>query len=441
MTIVAEVFLWGTRVGAVAWEADLELGFFEYDPKFLSAPVEIAPLTLPRRPRVFSFPELARNSYHGLPGLLADSIPDRFGNLLIDRWLEERGRDVGSFTPVERLCYVGRRGMGALEYRPALRETADQAESVEVAELVRLANRVLNDRARLNETLSSDSGAHDASSDRDALRQIIAVGTSAGGARAKAVVAWNEATGEIRSGQADAPRGFQHWLLKFDGVAHNADKELADPQGFGRVEYAYSSMAKAAGIEMTECRLLEENERAHFMTRRFDRTDDGDKLHMQSLCAIAHYDFNQAGAYSYEQAFSVARRLGLDASAREEMARRMMFNVLARNQDDHTKNIAFLMNRSGEWTLSPAYDVMCAYNPRGDGTSRHRMALSGKRDGFTRDDLLAAAAAADLRPRRARSVLADVEAAVERWPEFAEAAGVSREWVDGIGAAHRRLPE
>ena len=333
---VAEVLLWGGTIGVVAWNSERRLAAFEYNPDFQRSTIELAPLQMPLGPRIHSFPELSRESYRGLPGMLADSLPDRFGTLLIKQWVQRQGRTVESFTPIEQLCCMGRRGMGALEFEPAapLGRPLDEQRSVEIDRLVELANQALSEKLSL----------HSSVDDEDALRGLISVGTSAGGARAKAVVAWNDDTGELRSGQVDAPAGFEYWLLKFDGLTDNRDRELADPQGFGLVEFAYSEMARAAGITMGPTRLLHEHGRSHFMTKRFDRTDSGGKLHMQTLCALAHYDFNLAGAYSYEQTLSVMRRLGLGRGDIVEQVRRASFNVMARNQDDHTKNIAFLMD-------------------------------------------------------------------------------------------------
>jgi serine/threonine-protein kinase HipA len=434
--VSADVVLWGSVAGAAYWDAERSLAFFEYTPAFLRAPVQIAPLTMPRSPEIFSFPELPRRTFKGLPGLLADSLPDKFGNAVIDRWLAERGRSAESFSPIERLCYAGSRGMGALEFRPSIGERNDQSRPLDISDLVELANLVLSQRSGLVVQLHSDSDDK-----RSELDSILSVGTSAGGARAKAVVAWNQATGELRSGQTKAPDGFAYWLLKFDGVSENADKELHDPKGFGRLEYAYHLMAREAGIDMSECRLLEEGGRAHFMTKRFDRTDEGAKLHMQTLCALAHYDFNLAGAYGYEQAFMTIKRLRMDALAErdalEQSFRRMVFNVMARNQDDHTKNIAFLMDRSGAWRLAPAYDLTYAYNPAGEWTSSHQMTVNGKRDGFAMEDLLAAATAADLRPPRAKAIIEEVAAAVASWLRFAEEAGVSESWATAVASAHR----
>lgn len=368
--------------------------------------------------------------------MLADSLPDKFGNTLINAWLSSQGRDPRGFTPVERLCYVGTRGMGALEFKPRIGDGSNPARQVEIEALVDLANRVLDDRISLEGKLSSDLSTE--TSDERVMEDILRVGTSAGGARAKAVLAWNQATGEFRSGQTPASEGFSHWLMKFDGVAGNRDKELADPQGFGRIEYAYHLMAKAAGIEMRECRLHEEGGRAHFMTKRFDRDANGDKQHMQSLGALMHYDFNAAGAYAYEQALQTIRRLALPRHDVEQQIRRACFNVLARNQDDHVKNIAFLMNRQGEWRLSPAFDVAYSYNPRGDWTSQHQMSLGGKRDAFVIDDLIAFAKHGDIKTPQAKAILAEVSQAVSDWDSFAGQADIPEDDVRRIAKTHRR---
>ncbi|MDB5438396.1 MAG: hypothetical protein JWM33_823 [Caulobacteraceae bacterium] len=421
MTTIAEIRLWGSRVGAVSLEDGEEVAAFAYDPDFQKSGMEIAPLTMPLGPQVYSFPGLPAVSFHGLPGLLADALPDRFGNLLIDAWLAGQGRSPASFNAVERLCYTGSRGMGALEFAPAAGPRQRTAGEVDIDALVNLASDILTRRGALTGSMAEDERG-------EALGQILRVGTSAGGARAKAVIAWNPATNQVRSGQVEAGEGFEYWLLKFDGVSGNRDKELADPGGYGVVEYAYAQMAMAAGIEVSPCRLLEENGRRHFMTRRFDRTADGGKLHMQSLAGLAHFDFNAAGAYSYEQALLVMRQLGLTIEALEAQYRRMAFNILARNQDDHVKNIAFLMDRRGQWRLSPAFDITWSYNPDGIWTSRHQMTMNGKRDGFEPADFAACAASASINAARARRIIEEVRSAVKRWPDFAEAAGVGGEW-------------
>lgn len=428
MTSVAEVTLWGRTIGAVSLDDGSDVASFEYTPEFVASDIQVAPLTMPLARRVYRFPALARPCFHGLPGLLADSLPDKFGHALINAWLASHGRDPSSFNAVERLCYTGSRGMGALEFAPATGPRASQGSRIEVAELVALASTVLTQRDALQTSFAGDDRTH-------AMRDILHVGTSAGGARAKAVIAWNPASNEVRSGQLPAAAGFQYWLLKFDGVHGNRDKELDDPAGFGAIEYAYSLMARAAGIGMSECRLFEEGGRRHFMTRRFDRGDDGSKRHMQSLSAMAHFDFDQAGAYSYEQALGVIRELGLPMAAVEEQYRRMVFNILARNQDDHVKNIAFLMDRSGRWSLAPAFDVTYSYNPQGAWTASHQMTLNGKRDNFVAADFKAVAASASIQRGRAGRIITEVRQAVERWPEFADQVGIPGATQDAIQRA------
>jgi serine/threonine-protein kinase HipA len=429
--------LWGNVVGAAAWDAERAVGSFQYAENFLDSGIQLSPLVMPLGRQVYSFPELPKNSFHGLPGMLADSLPDKFGNLLIDEWLVRSGRNRTDFSPIERLCYIGSRGMGALEFRPAMRERQGGSVPVDIKELVDLANTALAQKTMLATAIGN--GRED---DLEAMRDILRVGTSAGGARAKAIIAWNEKTGEIRSGQVKAPPGFGYWLMKFDGVSGNRDKELNDPLGFGMVEYAYHRMARLAGIEMSECRLYHENDRSHFMTRRFDRTPDGRKIFMQTLCGIAHMDFNQAGAYSYEQAMDVARRIGLGNAALEQLFRRMVFNAFARNQDDHTKNIAFLMDKRGQWSLAPAYDVTYSFNPEGAWTHRHQMLINGKRDDFVRDDFQAVAKRFRIASAKAvDEILEQTDQALDEWPRLAAEAKVPQKMADQIATTHRRIKD
>ena len=430
MASIAEVRLWGRRIAAVSLDEATGVAAFEYDPEFARSGIEVSPIVMPLSSRIYTFPSLPPISFHGLPGLLADSLPDKFGNALIDAWLATQGRTAESFNPVERLCYTGTRGMGALEFQPATGPRPRRATRIRVEGLVTLASDILTYRNALHGSFSPKHR-------NGSLQTILRVGTSAGGARAKAIIAWNSKTNEVRSGQVTAPEGFAYWLLKFDGVSGNRDKELEDPKGYTVVEYAYSLMARDAGIEMTECRLLEERGRRHFMTRRFDRTGNGGKIHMQSLAALAHLDFNAAGAHSYEQAFDVIHRLKLPMSAVEEQFRRMVFNVVARNQDDHVKNVAFLMSQQGEWSLAPAFDLTYAYNPEGRWTNRHQMTINGKQDGFTLEDFRACAATAGLKRGRSEAILDEVRVAVARWPEYAEEAGVRPSQRDPIRSTFR----
>ena len=417
MKTVAEVRLWGRTIGAVAFDVDADIAAFEYDPAFTGSGIEISPLMMPLADRVYVFPELSRKTFHGLPGLLADSLPDKFGNALIDAWLATQGRSPESFNGVERLCYTGTRGMGALEFAPATGPKIQQATRIQIDKLVDLASEVLTHRNNLQASFGNKNR-------NEALQDILRVGTSAGGARAKAVIAWNPSSNEVRSGQIPAGKGFEYWLFKFDGVGGNRDKELEDPRGYGLIEYAYAKMATDAGITMSECRLFKENNRHHFITRRFDRLSGGKKLHMQSFCALAHYDYNIAGAYSYEQALMVIRQLGLPMNTIEEQFRRMVFNIIARNQDDHVKNIAFLMDKSGAWSLSPAFDMTYSFNPSGTWTASHQMTMNGKRDDFSLEDFKACGKTASMKRGRAQAIVNEVIETVSHWRNYADEVAV-----------------
>lgn len=426
----ASVELWGRRIGAVTWQPENAVGVFQYTPEFAASGIEVAPLQMPLRTAPYEFPSLSTQTFKGLPGLLADSLPDKFGNALINAWLAQQSRDEASFNPVERLCYTGTRGMGALEFLPAFSGAPTSARKIEVNRLVALSNRVLSNRENVQGAFAGNDDARD-------IEDILRVGTSAGGARAKAVLAWNEKTGEFMSGQVKAGRDFSQWLVKFDGVDENSDKELSDPQGFGRVEYAYYLMAQEAGIEMMRCRLHEEGGRAHFMTRRFDRLDDGQKLHYQSFGALLHYDFEMAGAHSYEQAILAIRKLRLPVDDIEQQVRRAFFNIIARNQDDHVKNIGFVMGKEGVWRLSPAFDVAYSYNPNGAWTSTHQMSLNGKRDGFEVGDLIAFAQMAGIKKPKCQTIIDEVVQAVGHWQAHAGDAKVSDDQTQSVERAFR----
>ena len=426
---IGYVKLWGAPIGIVAWDSDSDVGVFEYDKGFQSSGIELSPVTMPLSSTVYQFTSINRETFKGLPGMLADSLPDKFGNALIDQWLAETGRKPSDFNSVERLLYVGNRGMGALEFEPAVNNKPVESIPLNIQELVVLCSRILTEKKAQRFQLDTN----DESQTYKGLSQILAVGTSAGGARAKAIIAWNEETGEVRSGQIGAGEGYTYWLLKFDGVSENKDKELADPKGYGRIEYAYHLMALDAGIEMTHCRLLEEGGRAHFMTQRFDRAEGDQKIHMQSLCALGHHDFNLAGATSYDQAFQVCETLGLGMSAKEQLFLRMVFNVVAKNRDDHTKQISFLMDKQGKWSLSPAYDVTYAYNPQGQWTSTHQMTINQKREDITQEDLLAVGLRQGMNKALCHRLIDQALAAVEQWPSYAQKAGVSEEFTLQIG--------
>jgi serine/threonine-protein kinase HipA len=415
-------------IGAVALREGDAAARFDYTKEFIGSGVEVSPFGMPLSSRVYSFPALPKESFHGLPGLLSDSLPDRFGNALINAWLARQGRAPGDLNPVERLCYVGERGMGALEFRPSTGPDTETSTEVDVAELVRLASAILQERSGWEHSLSD--------ADEHGLEAILKVGTSAGGARAKALIAWNPATNEVKSGQLQLEPPFEHWMLKFDGVSNNRDRELADTMGFGRVEMAYHRMAVDCGIVMMPCRLHEEGGRAHFMTRRFDRTPNGQKVHMQSLAGLRHFDFNAAGAHGYEEAIQTIRNLGGGRKDVEQMVRRAIFNVVARNQDDHVKNIAFLMDRKGKWSLAPAFDLTWSYNPDGIWTGSHQMSVNGKRDAFSRKDIDVLGEVSFLPRGLALQILDQVLDVVSGWRDYARESGVSPDQTADIGRTH-----
>jgi serine/threonine-protein kinase HipA len=422
---LVEVHAWGHLVGAVALDERTGFFAFEYAPDWIAGGVELAPFHMPNQPGPFVFPQLADATFHRLPALLADCLPDRFGNALITARLTAEGVGVAEISPLDRLAYLADRAMGALEFRPPIGVPASDLTAIQLADLVVAARRAMRGDFTTEEHAS------------DALRQLIQVGTSAGGARAKAVICFNPATSQVRSGHVPAPVGFEHWLVKLDGVDQSSAgvEVLGGWQGFTRVEYAYHRMATAAGIEMTQCRLLAEGDRAHFLTRRFDRAPHGVKVHTQTLCALAHLDFNLATVHDYSQYLAAIDDLGLGPDALGQAFRRIVFNVAAVNRDDHTKNVSFLCDDRGRWSLAPAYDVTFAHNPSGRWTSRHQMSVNGKFDGISRDDLFALADRFAV--PSVRAAFADVLAAVERWPEFAADAAVDTRAVDMIGDAHR----
>ncbi|MTI30270.1 type II toxin-antitoxin system HipA family toxin [Xanthovirga aplysinae] len=423
MVEIAEVRIWGHLVGVIAMDESRKVTNFEYNPDFVKKGYDLSPLVMPIKKGVYSFPSLNKETYKGLPGMLADSLPDKFGNAVINAWLAKQGRNIESFSPIERLCYVGTRGMGALEFQPAVDSKVNQSISLDIAKLAELAQNILNQKEQLTTNLEASE---------DSMLDIIRVATSAGGARAKAVIAFNDKTKEVRSGQVEAPDKFSYWLLKFDGIK---EKGFGAPAGYGRIEYAYYKMANDCGINMSECRLLEENGRAHFLTKRFDRLDGKTKIHMQSLCAIAHYDYNQPLSYSYEQAFQAMRKLRLPYTHAEQFYRRMIFNVVARNQDDHTKNISFLFDPSKGWRLSPAYDMTYSYNPKSFWTGQHQMSVNGKRDNISLNDLLTVGKQMSI--KKPSQIVEQIVESISKWPSFAKGANVAPKQIDLIGKTHR----
>lgn len=415
MVDFAEVKIWGELVGAVRWDMDKRLASFQYDTKFLLKGWDISPIKMPLKNgnQIYSFPELrptrgeSTDTFKGLPGLLSDALPDKYGNQLINIWLAQRGRPANSMNPVEQLCFIGSRGMGALEFERPLFQSAKQAVTLEIKSLVDAAQRMLSIREDFKTNLRED--------EQKAINDIIKIGTSAGGARAKAVIAYNIKTGEVKSGQAKAPKGFEHWLIKLDGVK---DSQLGDSHGFGRVEYTYHLMAKDCGIDMMECKLLEENGRAHFMTKRFDREGNDTKHHIQTFCGIQHFDYNNLYSYSYEQLFQTMRMLRLSYPEAEQMFRRMVFNVMATNYDDHTKNFSFWLKKDGKWELSPAYDVCYSYDPNNVWVSQHTLSINGKHKDLTIADLMTIATANNI--KKGEKIIDEIKSVISNWQQYAE---------------------
>jgi len=424
---IAEVKIWGKFVGAVAWDTDNGLATFEYEPKFKPLNWDLAPLKMPvheNRNR-FSFPELqkdkksAYDTFKGLPGILADALPDTYGNQMINLWLAQQGRPQDSMNPVEMLCFIGTRGMGALEFEPAVLKENKRTFSIEMDSLVTTAQKMLDQREAFITNLHKD--------EEQAVLEILKIGTSAGGARPKALIAWNEKTGEVKSGQTKAPKGFEHWLIKLDGVS---DVQLGSSQGYGKVEMAYYTMAKACGIDMMPSRLLEENGRSHFMTKRFDREGSETKHHVQTFCAMKHFDYNLIRSFSYEQLFQCMRELKLTYADAEQMFRRMVFNVIARNCDDHTKNFSFLLRQGGTWELAPAYDLCHAYRPGSEWVSQQALSINGKRKNIAKTDLLAVGES--IRCKKAAEIVDEIKNTVHQWKDFADEVNVKGSLRDEI---------
>jgi serine/threonine-protein kinase HipA len=425
---VAEVKIWGELVGAVAWNEKTGIAGFEYAPEFKKLNRDLAPLKMPisSSKKILAFPELRKNknaefdTFKGLPGLLADILPDKYGNQLINMWLAQQGRLQDSMNPVEMLCFIGTRGMGALEFEPTTFRENKRSFSIEMESLVDIAQKILSKREAFVANLQKD--------EEKAMLEILKIGTSAGGARPKAVIAYNEKTGEVKSGQTRAPNGFEHWLIKLDGVS---DVQLGASKGYGRVEMAYYNMATACGIEMMPSRLLEENGRAHFMTKRFDREGGDIKHHIQTFCALKHFDYNLITSFSYEQLFQTMRELKLSYPDAEQMFRRMVLNVIARNCDDHTKNFSFRLKKEGKWELAPAYDVCHAYKPDHRWVSQQALSINGKRKDITKNDLLIIGKS--IKNKKAVKIINEINDTVNQWKKFADEVNVLPEIRDEIG--------
>lgn len=408
------VKLWGTAVGYLYQETDGVVGF-QYDENFIGSGIEISPIKMPLAKRTYMFPTLPEHTFYGLPGMVADSLPDKFGTIVINKYLESRGRTADSLSVIEKLCYTGKRGMGALEYEPA-QELISDSNSLDIDALTKLASDILSEKE--NFRIEKNDAM---------MAQLMECGSSVGGARAKTLIAWNPEINDIRSGQIAAGDGYEYWILKFDNIKNNRDKDLTpDDAEYTRIEYAYYLMAQAAGIDMNECRLYLENGAAHFMTRRFDRkVENGEKIHMQTLCALAHMDFNSPRVYSYEEAFAVMKRLKLSYEESLQLFKRMVFNEFAKNYDDHTKNISFLMDKKGVWSLSPAYDVTFSYKKDSIWVNSHQMLINGKSNDITVDDLLKVSASVGIKKGDAITSIEQIKESLSKWESFAEQSGMS----------------
>ncbi len=425
MVDVAKISLWGKEVGALSWDKRHNFGAFEFFPSFIESGLDISPIHLPivnSKGKIFSFPNLNEDTFKGLPGMFSDVLPDDFGNRLINRMLSIKSISKDNFTPLDRLCYIGSRAMGALQFEPEIGSRAQQSTKIEISNLVEISQIILNERENMQLNIDKTND----------LNELIKVGSSAGGQRAKAIIAYNPLSHEIRSGQTTMPDGYEHYIIKFDGV-NNA--QLSDPEGYGRIEYAYYLMALDCGINMMPSKLYEENGRAHFMTKRFDRTDNDEKIHMQTLCSLAHFDYKKPRVYSYEDAFMLMRQLKLPHKEAIDLFDRMVFNSVARNQDDHTKNISFLMDQSGVWRLSPAYDVTYSYNPTGIWTSSHQMLINGKSEQIEREDLLEVAK--KINYKKGAESIDRIIGVISNWEMYANNAGISTKQSTKLGKAFR----
>lgn len=423
MNNTAEVYMWGTRIGIIHQDYSKAYASFEYDEKFLVSKIELSPIRMPLGRNVYEFPTLIGEPFYGMPGLVADSLPNKFGNAVIEQWLMSMGKSISDFTAIDRLCYTGKRGMGALEYVPASTDIMDIDERINVQEMVKFASAVLSNRGNIS--LKAE--------DNLTYSQLVQVGSSAGGARAKALIAWNEGTNEIRSGQLQLGPGYDYWLMKFDNVSKNGDHGLEDKPEYTLIEYAYYLMAQACGIIMNECRIYESEGDHHFITKRFDRENDK-KLHMQSLGALAHISYQEPGVCGYELAAAYMREIGLTYKEIEQFYRRMVFNCLAVNQDDHVKNISFLMDKTGKWRLSPAYDITFSYDPSNKWLRAHQMTINGKTDKINKDDLLAAGATMGIKEKRCRDIVGEIGTKVSNLRFYAEQAGIKEKTYNYINS-------
>ncbi|MFM2485177.1 type II toxin-antitoxin system HipA family toxin [Celerinatantimonas yamalensis] len=428
---VIKIVYQGDEVGAVSFDTEKGIGAFEYDPSFVKKGVELSPIKMPLSQRIYSFPELDFNTFKGLPGLIADSLPDDFGNAVLNAWVAGQGRSPNDITPLQRLQYTGKRGMGALEYAPATQlRSLNASQQVEIQSLVSIAQEILDSRGHFEVELKQNG-----QEDRQAMMSLLSVGMSAGGARPKAVLAFNGDFTQVRSGQATVPTGFTHYLMKFDGVSeYNKNQEtFGDPLGYGAMEFVYHLIAKKCDVDMMPSRLLQEGNRRHFITKRFDRIKNK-KVHVQTLNGLAHVDYKKPGSFSYAELFGIARELKLSALEAEQLLKRMTFNIIARNHDDHSKNFAFIL-KNDKWSLAPAYDLAYSYKPGSKWVNSHWMSLNGKRDNFTRNDFYSLEKLSPIfSKRKIDDIIDETIEHVSSWRQLAEEWDVPKTLIDEIHA-------
>lgn len=418
------------EVGAVSYNTETQIGSFEYFSKFIKKGIELSPIKMPLSKKIYTFPQLDSETFKGLPGLIADSLPDDFGNAVMNAWIASQGKSANEITPLQRLQYTGQRGMGALTYAPAFRrKNLNTSVPIQIESLVSIAQNILNKREEFNLNIGNNGQQN-----TEAMLSLMSVGMSAGGARPKAVLAFNKDFTQVRSGQIDAPNGFSHYLMKFDGVSeHNKNQEtFGDPLGYGAMEYVYHLMAKACGIKMMPCHLLDEGQRRHFLTERFDRSGN-DKIHVQTLNALEHVSYKKIGSYSYAELLGTARKLNLSSDDALQLFKRMVFNVVARNHDDHAKNFGFMLDNDNNWQLAPAYDLAYSYKPDSHWVSKHWMTLNGKQDNFIRADFYSFEKLSPLfSKRKIDAILDDTIEAVSQWHKIAAQQDVPKSLINEI---------
>lgn len=415
-----DVFLWGTKIGMLDYEpGQTEIATFEYDENFIKVGIELSPINVSTQNKIYNFDNISFNTFHGLPGFIADSLPDKFGNQLIDQYFTQKGKNNNEITALDRLLYIGDRGLGALEYRPSIDFNNSQDTKLDLRSLSELAELVLNKKDILKSNLNN--------ADKESALKLLKVGSSAGGARSKALVAL-DSEGNIYDGTINhANIKCKYYLLKFDND-NNSDRDNKDPKGMTKIEYIYSLFAKKCDIDTPITDYIEDGDDFHFLIERFDRINKGnklDKLHYVSWCGMAHAHRDITGAYSYEQLVLTARNIGLGQDTAKEIFKRAVFNIVGKNQDDHTKNFGFLMDRQGNWRLSPSFDMTYSYDPLGKWTKNHQINLNGKQNSFTKEDIITFGKYCGLNKNKSLDILNKTIYIFKKFEEYADKYNVS----------------